>query len=180
MSRESALRRGMHKTGCAEAVARFAFASAVLAAALSTSVARACDAGPNYCTDDPRIPSALAAKKQDLVRQGYPSRLVGLLDIGVQCVARIETEPGGFRLIDVASDGSKTDVSWDDDEERIAKDNLTSGRSVRYWIVNSRRAFSCYGQPPYNQQSDYVATDDLNSNAAIKCTLQGRGVNCSR
>lgn len=125
-----------------------------------------------------RIPSALAAKKHDLTRQGYPSRLVGLLDIGVQSVPRIETEPSGFRVIDVAADGSKTDVNWDDDEERIARDNLTSDRSVRYWIVNSRHAFSCAGLPPYDQQSDYIATDDLNSDAAI--TPQGGGVQCSR
>lgn len=157
-----------------------ALGGAVLAVALSASAARACDAGPNYCTDDPRIPAALAAKKQELIQQGYPTRLVNLLDIGVQCVARIDTEPSGFRVIDVAADGSKTDVPWDVDEERIAMNNLTSGRSVRYWIVNSRHAFSCAGQLPFDQQSDYVAADDLNSSAAIECTLNDGSARCSR
>ena len=122
----------------------------------------------------------MTAKKQDLKRQGYPDRLLGLLDIGVQCVARIRDEPNGFRLIDVAADGSKTDLNWDDDEERIAKGNLTSGKSARYWIVNARHAFSCDGQPPFDQQSDYDATDDVNADGAIKCMSQAGGARCTR
>lgn len=130
---------------------------ALLAVVAGGSAALACNAGPDYCTDDARIGAALTAKKQGLKHQGYPDRLIGLLDIGVQCVARIRDEPDGFRLIDVAADGSKADLNWDDDEERIAKGNLTSGKSVRYWIVNARHAFSCDGQPSFDQQRDWSA-----------------------
>ena len=58
--------------------AGLAFAGAGLVATLGASAARACDAGPDFCTDDSRIPGALAAKKQDLIRQGYPSADPGI------------------------------------------------------------------------------------------------------
>jgi hypothetical protein len=157
------------------------YAALALTAGLAcASGARACNAGPDYCADDPRVPAALAAKKQELKRQGYPDRLIGLLDLGVQCVARIRTEPANFRIIDVAADGSFPEVNWDDDEERIAKANLLSGKSKRYWIVNARRAFSCAGQKPFDQQPDYNPADDVNADGAIKCTAQGQTVKCTR
>ncbi len=154
-------------------------ALALLAVFASGSQAFACNSGPDFCTDDSRIPSALVAKKQALKKQGYPDRLVSLIDRGVQCVARIREEPDGFHVIDVGTDGSKNDLSWDADEERIAKGNLTSGASVRYWIVNLRHAFTCDGQKPFNEQPDYDAADDVNANGAIKCELQGGAVSCT-
>ena len=155
-------------------------ALALTACRAGPSVATACGSGPDYCTDDPRIAPALAAKKQALRREGYPDRLVGLLDIGVQCVARIRQEPDGFRLIDVAADGSKTDQNWDEDEERVARGRLGSGASVRYWIVNARRAFTCDGQKPYDQRPDYVASDDARADTAIRCALRGGAPVCTR
>lgn len=154
------------------------FASMVCLA--GPSAATACNSGPDYCTDDPRITPALAAKKQALKKQGYPDRLVGLLDLGVQCVARIREEPDGFRVIDVAANGSNTDLNWDADEEQVAKGRLTSGASVRYWIVNARRGFKCDGQKPYDQRPDYDAADDVSAETAIKCRLQDGAPVCTR
>lgn len=155
-------------------------ALALMACLASPSAATACNSGPDYCTDDPRIAAALAAKKQALKNDGYPDRLVGLLDLGVQCVARIRDEPDGFRVIDIAADGSKTDLNWDEDEEQVARGRLTSGASVRYWIVNSRRGFRCDGQKPYDQRPDYDAAANVSSETAIKCRLQGGAPVCTR
>jgi hypothetical protein len=87
---------------------RAAIPVAISIFAASSGGARACNSGPDFCTDDPRIPAALTAKKRNLADHGYAARLVGLLDIGVQCVARIEREPDGFRLIDVRDDSHLT------------------------------------------------------------------------
>jgi hypothetical protein len=143
-------------------------------------IAVACDAGPDSCTDDPRISAARAGKKQSLVNNPYPARLMGLVDIGLQYVARIDREPDGFTLIDVQSPSHTTSIGWPDDEENIAKKHLLDGSSVRYWIVNARHAFSRDGRPPFNQQRDYDATDDVNASGAIKCVLQGGATVCSR
>ncbi len=73
-------------------------AAAVLAAIVSqlnVGSAFACNSGPDFCTNDPRIPAALEAKKKAMLKE-YPSRLVALLDRGVQCIARIERSPDIF------------------------------------------------------------------------------------
>ncbi|CDZ54447.1 hypothetical protein [Neorhizobium galegae] len=131
------------------------------------SVANACDSGPDYCTDDPRIPGKLAAKKATLSAD-YPSRLVALLDRGVQCVARIEQSPEGFSLV-VVKNGGIDVLQWDQSNEDATKAELSAGSVKRYWIVNARRAFACDGQPSYDKQPDYDAADDVNASLALKC-----------
>lgn len=138
--------------------------------AASSGPSLACDSGPDFCTDDPRIGPALAAKKAELLKY-YPQRLVDLLDRGVQCVARIERSPDAFSLVIVSKDMTQS-VSWSAEDEQLAKDKL--GKDVkRFWIVNTRRAFSCDGQPPYNEQADYDSVDDVNASLAIKCEAGG-------
>lgn len=57
-----------------------------------------CSCGPDFCQGDPRIPGLLTSKKKSLASQGYPPRLVNLLDIGDQCVARISQSPDAFSM----------------------------------------------------------------------------------
>ncbi|MGO7394579.1 hypothetical protein ACCS62_28450 [Rhizobium ruizarguesonis] len=137
----------------------------------SMTAALACSGGPDYCTDDPRIPATLAAKKVALSSE-YPSRLVSLLDRGVQCVARIEQSPDGFSLVIVKDDGIDV-LQWDQSNEDATKAELSAGTVKRYWIVNSRHAFSCNGQPSYDKQADYDAADDVNASLALKCVRGG-------
>lgn len=139
------------------------------------STARACDPGPDYSTDDPSIPATLSANKKYLKQQGYPDKLIGLPHVSAQCVARIRMEPDGFHLIDVAANDTITSLRWDEDQERVARKRLQDRGSVRYGTVSSRRTFLCYIQPPYDQQDDCVASDDLNSSGAIKKRFAGRG-----
>lgn len=137
------------------------------------AAARECSAGPDYCTDDPRIPAKLAEKKNALLSE-YPQRLVSLLDKGVQCVARIIQSPDGFSLVIVKNDGIDV-LSWDQDNENATKAEMAAGTVKRYWIVNSRHAFSCDGQPAFDKQPDYDATDDVNTSISLKCV---KGSSC--
>src|SRR5271170_4966786 len=94
---------------------RFAIVTIGLAslfASAATPARAMCNSGPDYCTDDPRIPGELAAKKERLSGE-YPPRLIGLLDRGVQCIARIETAPDGFSMVLIKADGSIEVIAWD-------------------------------------------------------------------
>lgn len=133
----------------------------------------ACGCGPDFCSDDPRIASLLAAKKQRLSRE-YPARLVSLLDRGTQCVARIERSPDIFSFILVSSEGNST-LPWSSEDESRAQAKLNSGELIRYWIVHSRHAFSCCNEPRHDKMSDYDAADDINASRAIRCV---RGASC--
>lgn len=133
----------------------------------------ACSCGPDFCQDDARIPGALSQKKQSLRASGYPERLVALLDRGDQCYARITRAPDIFTILTVEPNGDKQTVPWDADNERIAKNKLASGQLSRFWTYNARRAFSCCGQPNYDQRPDYDATDDVNTSTALKCSAPG-------
>lgn len=149
---------------------RFALPILALQSVLQ-SPAFACGTGPDYCTDDPRIPKLLAGKKKLLLKE-YPKRLVSLLDRGVQCVARIEGGPDAFTMV-IVRDGSTTTSLWTADNEVAGKAEIGAGTIKRFWIVHARRAFSCDGQPKYDQQNDYDATDDVNTSLAIKCDSNG-------
>ena len=148
-------------------------AFSVLLFSLSATASLACDSGPDFCTDDPRIPAALEEKKARLLNE-YPERLVNLLDLGVQCIARIERSPDGFSLV-IVDTNATTSLTWSQDNEDASKAQMAAGDVKRFWIVNARHAFSCDGQPPYNEQADYDSVDDLNTSLAIKC---GEGGNC--
>jgi hypothetical protein len=135
-------------------------------------VAAACDCGPDFCSDDLRIASLVARKKAILAAR-YPSRLTNLLDRGTQCVARIERAPDQFSFVFVRKDGSVDTLPWSAKDEQLAQDKLKNGQLKRYWIVHSRRAFSCCNQPNYDRLGDYDSADDVNASLAIKCATPG-------
>jgi hypothetical protein len=150
----------------------------VLALALSAAPALAnCErCGLDFCQTDPRVPAALSDKKKSL-SASYPQRLVGLLDIGEQCVARIKRSPDGFTLLLVRLDTTKSTLPWTAEAEERAKAQLASGELRRFWIVHSQRAFSCCGEPNFADRRDYDAMDDVNASYAIKCE---KGAGCTR
>ena len=129
----------------------------------------ACGSGPDYCTDDPRIAGALAEKKKRLGKE-YPARLIALLDRGVQCIARIEQSPDAFTMMVVRPGLAIETVLWSQDNEDAGKKEIQAGMMERFWIVNSRRAFQCDGERPYNERDDYDATDDVNTSLALLCS----------
>jgi len=158
-----------------------ALALALVLAMLTPAPGHAgCDCGPDFCQDDARIAAALKAKKQSLAAAGYPDRLVGLLDVGQQCVARITRSPDAFTMLLVESPGHSTTFPWSADDEARARRKVLSGELARYWIYNARNAFSCCKQKKYDAQPDYNATDDVSAATAIKCVKSGADVSCTR
>ena len=150
-------------------IARLVFVGAVfLSATWTSSAMAACACGPDFCQNDARIAGLLASKKRAL-SASYPASLVGLLDKGEQCVARIQRSPDIFTILLVEPNGDSRTVPWSQDDQRRASDKLRNGQLNRFWIVHGRRAFSCCGQPPFDQMSDYDARDDVNTSLAIRC-----------
>jgi hypothetical protein len=150
-------------------------AIAVLLLPRGATAQNACACGPDFCTNDGRIPALLQQKKARLAAVPYPARLVALLDRGQQCVARIERSPDIFSLVLVEPDDSKLSLPWSKEDEDRAKGQVASGKLKRFWIIHARRAFSCCGQRPYNEMPDYNAEDDVNTSLAIKCE---KGASC--
>jgi hypothetical protein len=135
---------------------------------LQPALAQACNCGPDFCQNDNRVATKLAQKKQALSNE-YPAKLVALLDRGQQCVARIERSPDAFTIGLVHANDNKETVSWSAENQANAMKQVQSGSLKRFWIYNARRAFSCCGQPPYDQMNDYDKNDDVNTSLAIKC-----------
>lgn len=163
LRKRNGLRGGV--TGCVIIAAALGFLGANGAQA-------ACNSGPDFCTDDPRIPAALLEKKDRLAKT-YPSHLVALLDRGVQCVARIRTSPDGFSVIDIEPNKDSISQPWAEDVEEISKRRLAEGEITHYWLVHTRRAFSCDGELNYDERADYIASEDINADLAIKCDSIG-------
>jgi hypothetical protein len=136
-----------------------------------------CSCGPDYCQGDARYPGLLANKKASL-SASYPPNLVALLDRDGACVARIRQAPDGFSLMTVGSDGNKVIISWDDDNERIARQHVMDGTARAYYKFNTARRFSCCNEPNYDVQPDWDATLELNTGIAIACTMSGGSVVC--
>lgn len=129
--------------------------------------AQACNCGPDFCQGDSRIAAKLAEKKRSLSE--YPANLVALLDRGQQCVARIERSPDAFTMWIIYSNNNKETVSWSSQNQANAMQKVRSGELKRFWIYNAKHAFSCCGQPQYNQMGHYDQEDDVNTSVAIKC-----------
>jgi hypothetical protein len=144
----------------------------VLASTLAYS--QPCSCGPDYCQGDARYPGLLANKKASL-SASYPAELVALLDRDGACVARVQQAPDGFSLMTVAADGSKLTISWDEDNERIARQQIMDGT---YYKFNTARRFSCCNEPNYDAQPDWDASLGINTGIAIACMMSGGSVVC--
>lgn len=143
----------------------FILSTCIASCVLTAESLAQCACGPDFCQDDPRVTGTLAAKKKSLAKE-YPPRLVALIEIGDQCVARITRSPDIFTMWLVGDDGSKRTLAWSqENEDRANKDPHVK----RFWIYNAARAFSCCGQASYDQRPDYNATDDINTSTAILC-----------
>ncbi|MEH2563164.1 hypothetical protein [Bradyrhizobium sp. AZCC 2289] len=136
-----------------------------------------CSCGPDYCQGDARYPALLANKKASL-SASYPPDLVALLDRDGACVARVLQAPDGFSLMAVGSDGNKLTISWDEDNERIARQQIMDGTARAYYKFNTARRFSCCNEPNYDARPDWDATLGINTGIAIACTMSGSSVIC--
>jgi len=99
--------------------------------------------------------------------------LVNLLDIGSQCVARIERSPDVFTMWLVDANGSKQTVLWSRENEELAKKKIADGDMRRFWIFNAREAFACGGEKKASDRPDWDAEDEVSADIAILCNSQG-------
>jgi hypothetical protein len=125
--------------------------------------------GPLYCLDTPEYQATLAQKKAALTRQGYPARLVALVEKIDHCKGCIDTSPDGFSLFTVGLDGSILIKAWTSDDEGVAAKAVANGTSKSCYVIFSRRACAGCKQPKYMDRSDYDASLDLNKKATITC-----------
>lgn len=137
-----------------------------------------CDAGPDFCKDTPEYRLALAAKKARLTGDGYPDKLVSLLDLDGRCVAAVERGPDGFSIQSIEKDGSSSKSEWSTDQESAIRRGVEDGTYLEYFKLNSSRAFQCHGDPAYGARDDWNARLDLNTDLAIRCALSSGVVVC--
>jgi len=147
---------------------------------MTSAAAAACTCGPDYCQDDSRVPKALAAKKKSLKAAGYPDRLISLLDIDDQCVARITRSPDVFTMWLVDAAANKKSHPWSQGDEDLARRHVKDGTLTKFWIYNAKQAFSCCQQAKYDQRPDYNAEDEVSADTAILCKPSGGDVSCTK
>jgi hypothetical protein len=137
---------------------------------LLLTLARAdCPCGPLYCLNTPGYSAALAAKKKALSNNGYPARMVAILDRVGHCEGCISTSPDAFSLMTESSDGSITIDGWDADNERIGAQQKAAGSLKACFVIYVRHACSCCQETPFGHRGDYNSELDLNTDMAIPC-----------
>jgi hypothetical protein len=139
-----------------------------------------CSCGPDFCLNGPNYSNELKARKAAMEKHKYPSDLIALMDLDGACIARVDRAPVTFRIKLVNSDGSSSTIEWTDDDERIARKDLLSGKLKSYYKFNVSRAFKCCGEPSYDKRADWDATLELNLKLAIACSKVGNDVVCKR
>jgi hypothetical protein len=157
------------------------FVRSVLIAGLIASqaaLAPDCVCGPDFCLNDSRYPPKITAKKKQMSDKGYPKELIALLDRDGACVAAIDRAPDGFSLKLLKSDGSSSTIVWTPDDDNLAQRELKNGTLKAYYKFNVSRAFSCCGEPKYDQRSDWDPSLELNLKLAVACTMNGGSVGC--
>jgi hypothetical protein len=128
--------------------------------------------GPLYCTNDPGLASAIAAKKAELRAQGYPDRLLNLLD-RYKCIGCVKSAPDRFSImIEYAPGHYVTDstgtwshmiFAWTAQDEALARVELRRGTIKSFSVFNSMQSCPCCGEKDPQSQPDYNATLDMNT-----------------
>lgn len=141
-----------------------------------------CNCGPDFCHNDPRYSSALATKKERMRKSSehYPEELISLMDVDGECFARIERAPDVFTIKMVTPDGNWSTIPWTKHDEDLAKQEVASGKLREFYEFNASKAFSCCGDPKFNERSDWDDKLELNFHLTIKCAKSGASVSCGR
>jgi hypothetical protein len=136
-----------------------------------------CPCGPNYCQDDPRYTKAMAAKKASLKKDGYPDKLLALLDKDGKCYQQVTTSPSKFTIRLIYSDQQKN-FPWTQQDEDLARKEVLRGEIKAFYMFNVDKAFNCCGEPDYRHRPDWDSNLDLNRDLSIGCTKSGAAVVC--
>jgi hypothetical protein len=138
----------------------------VLAPLVAPAQAKECPpCGPRFCTGDPDADRAREWKKQRLHEDGYPDRLVELVDRIPACVGCIVDAPDGFQ-VRVVRKGGQVSLPWTREVEKEARDDLRAGRARVVCLVNSARACACCNEPASAERDDWDKSLELNTKLA--------------
>lgn len=149
----------------------------VLCVAQQPARGQGCACGPDFCQDDARYAPRLAQAKAAMRAKGYPENLIALMDKDGTCFARVDRAPVNFHIRAYTGNGFQ-DVEWNEDNDRIARTNLLSGKIKGYFKFNTPRAFKCCGEKEYNERADYDSGHDVNRSIVIQCLKAGGAVAC--
>jgi hypothetical protein len=94
------------------------------------------------------------------------------------CGMRLPESHTAVKLL--GHDGSSKTIGWTQDDERIGRQDVLSGRLRGYYIFNVSRAFSCCGQPKCDERADWDSALQLNLDLAVACKKSGNTVVCRR
>jgi hypothetical protein len=135
--------------------------------------------GPLYCIDPAAANSAREAMKARLRAQGYPERLLKLLD-RYQCVGCILTAPSAFSIMieyepgkgprDEKGGSTWTHVTekWSPQDEVLARQKLREGKIKAFYIFNADQACKCCGQKDPWERSDWNAALEVNTDEMLQ------------
>ena len=139
--------------------------------------AQDCPCGPDYCPADARYTRTMKDRKDALRKEGYPEKLLALLDKNGKCYAQISTAPEKFTIRLIYPD-AKTNFPWTQHDEDLARKEVLSGAIKAYYMFNVEKAFKCCGEPSYSARKDWDPDLDLNRDLVIGCIKSGSDVAC--
>jgi hypothetical protein len=136
--------------------------------------------GPLYCLDPAAADAARAAKKAKLRADGYPERLLNLLD-QYKCVACIRFAPDTFSIMieyqpgtgpPNGQGGSLTHepFQWTPQQEALARKELRQGTIKSFYIYNSSSTCRCCGEKDPHERSDWNSALQINTSGTLAFT----------
>lgn len=155
--------------------------AALWLALAGAAAAQSCSCGPDFCVGGPGVNSALASKRTALERSSEGSTpgvlaLLALLDKRLRCVAAVERSPNQYSIMEVDAGGTVVVQTWTSEAEAAALSRLTAGSLQQVWLFHVRRRFMCCGRGRPENEPDWNAALQPNTDGAIACRVGDGGV----
>ncbi len=133
--------------------------------------------GPLYCKDPVATERAREAKKARMRAEGYPERLLKLLD-QYMCVACVIYAPDTFTIMIEYVPGSgpsnghggtwtHESFQWTPQEEAISRKELREGKIKAFYIMNAGQACKCCGEKDPSERPDWNSTLEMNTGGML-------------
>lgn len=133
--------------------------------------------GPLYCKDPVATERARAAKKAQMRADGYPERLIKLLD-QYQCVACIRFAPDTFSIMIEYAPGTGpsngqgghwTHITsqWTAQDEALARKELREGKIKSFAVMNASTACKCCGEKDPWERPDWNSALEINTGGML-------------
>src|SRR5580704_4975281 len=99
-----------------------------------------CACGPDFCQNDTRYDKAMKAKKISMKKEGYPDKLLALLDKDGKCYAQVSSSPEKF-TIRMIYNAQQKNFPWTQQDEDLARKELLNGEIKAFYMFNVDKAF---------------------------------------